>query len=147
MSADMTLLERLNEQIGELEYAKMKLEEKIDDQKHLADWHWRQIRQLTEEENLGLPIPRLEIRYRKDAYNSYADYGLVTRHLMKHIDFTPMSSTRVSKDYADKLELPYRDGAHIVHDKENLNLPAYIVFEGKSKEIPFKHPEERTSNF
>jgi len=147
MSDNMTLLERLNDQIGDLEDTNLQLKEKIADQKHFSDWHWRHIRQLSEEENLGLPLPRLEIRYRKDNYNSYADYGLVTRHFAKHIDFTPMSSTRVSKDYADKLTLPNRDGAHIIHDKESLKLPAYIVFEEKFKEIPFKYPQERTSTF
>lgn len=147
MCADTGLLERLNDQIGELEYTNLQLEKKIADQKHFSDWHWRQIRQISEEENLSLPLPRLEIRYRKDDYNSYADYGLVTRHFAKHIDFTPFSSTRVSKDYADKLELPLRDGAHIIHDGKNLNLPAYVVFEGKSKEIPFNNPQERTNTF
>ena len=147
MSDKLTLEERLNEDLGEAEYKIRKLEEKLENYEYINEWGWRQIRQLTEEENLDLPIPRLELRYRVDNYNAYADYGLVTRHMMKHIDFTPLSSTRVSKDYAEKLSLPHRDGAHIIHDKENLKIPGYIVYNDKFKEIPFKHHQERSDNF
>lgn len=143
----LSLEERLNEQICELEHNNRKLEDQIESTRLHDDWHWRQIRQLSEEENLGLPTPRMELRYRKDDYNSYADYGLVIKHMMGHVEFIPLSSTRVSKDYADKLTLPHRDGAHIIHDKENMNLPGFIVFEDKYKEIPFKTPHERTDNF
>jgi len=144
---NMTLEERLNEQLGEAEYKIRKLEEQLENQQYVDDWRWRQIRQLTEEENLDLPLPRLEIRYRKDDYNAYADYSLVQRHFTNHIDVIPISSTRVSKSYADELTLPHRDGAHIIHDKENLGIPGYIVFKDKYKEIPFKKPQERSDNF
>jgi len=142
----MTLEERLHDSLNEAEYKINKLEQKLEDQSYSDDWHWRQIRQLSEEENLDLPIPRMEIRYRVDDYNAYADYGLVIRHMMKHIDFIPLSSTRVSKEYADRLDLPHRDGAHLIFDKENLKLPAYITYEGKFRVITFKNPHERTNN-
>jgi len=141
----ITLEERLNEQLCALEQENRILEEKLEDRKYHDDWHWRQIRQLSEAENLDLPIPRMEIRYRIDKYNAYADYGLVIKHMLNHIDFIPISSTRVSKEYADKLNLPHRDGAHIIHDKENLALPAYIVYKDKFKEVSFKNPQERTN--
>ena len=143
----MTLEERLHDQLREAEDKIATLEQEIESTQLHDDWHWRQIRQLSKEENLDLPVPRMELRYRKDDYNSYADYGLVIKHMMGHIDFIPLSSSRVSKDYADKLTLPIRDGAHIIFDKENLSLPGYVVFGDKSKDIPFKTPQERTSNF
>ena len=142
-----TIEERLNEQIYELETANRELESKLEDLSFQTDWYWRHIRQLDEEENLDLPLPRLEIRYTLDDYNAYAGYGLVTRHYTGHIDYTPLSSTRVSKSYAEDLTLPHRDGAHIIHDKEKLNIPAYIVFENKFKEILFNNVGERSSNF
>jgi len=146
MSDCKTVEERLHDLLNEAESKIEKLEEKLDDRNYHDDWHWRQIRQLSEEENLDLPIPRMEIRYRKDDYNAYADYGLVIRHMLKHIDFIPLSSTRVSKEYADSLSLPHRDGAHIIHDKGNLDLPAYVIYKDKFKEVDFKHPHERTNH-
>lgn len=141
----MKLEERLNEQLIDAENKIYKLERKLEDSAHTDQWHWRHIFQISEEDNLGLPLPRMEIRYRLDDHNAYADYGLVLRHFTNHIDFIPLSSTRVSKDYAKKLELPYRDGAHIIFDKENLKLPAYIVYGKQAREITFKIPQERTN--
>ena len=139
----MTLEERLNDELCEAEELIADLKRKLEDKEYTDQWSWRHIFQISEEDNLGLPIPRLEIRYRLDEYNAYADYGLVIRHYSKHIDFIPLSSTRVSKEYAGKLELPFRDGAHIIFDKENLKLPAYVTFEKNVREITFKTPQER----
>lgn len=131
----MTLEERLNDQLCEAEDKISKLVRELEDKTYTDQWGWRHIFQISEEDNLGLPIPRMEIRYRVDGYNAYADYGLVIRHFGKHIDFIPFSSTRVGRDYAEKLELPFRDGAHIVFDKGNLNIPAYVTYNNNFKEI------------
>ena len=147
MSDTLTLEERLNEELGEAECKIRQLEEKIENKEYTDEWSWRHIRQLSEEENMDLPIPRMEIRYRVDDYNAYADYGLVTRHFMKHIDFTPLSSTRMGIKSAESLNLPHREGAHIIHDKENLKLPGYVVYKDKFKEIPYTSPHERSSDF
>ncbi len=132
---NLTLEERLNNQLGETEQKLHELEDILKNKEYQSEWQWRHIRQLSELENLNLPIPRLEIRYRLDNYNAYADYGLVIRHLMGHIDFIPFSSTRVSKEYASNLSEPFRDSAHAKHDGSNLNLPIYIVFKDTFKKI------------
>jgi len=132
---NISIEERLNTQLGLAESDIRELEEKMDSQKSLDEWEWRHIRQLSEEENLALPLPRMEIRYRVDEYNSYADYGLVIRHLLKTIEFIPFSSTRLNLECAKELKLPYRDGVHLLHDLENLKLPGYIVFKDNFKDI------------
>jgi len=142
-----TIEERLNGLLSDAEYKISSLEYKLAKYDYVNDWGWRQIKQLTEEENLGLPVPRLELRYSIDAANAYVSYGLVLKHLMGHIELIPFSSTRVSISYAENLTLPHRDGAHIIHDKENLKLPAYVVYKNKYKKIPFKNPSERNDRF
>ena len=132
---DLTILERLNNSLSEAEEKIRKLEDQISQKDYSDSWGWRHIFQISEEDNLDLPVPRLELRYRVDKYNAYADYGLVQKHLLGHIDFIPISSTRVSLNYASVLELPMRDGAHIRHDCVNLRLPAYVVYNKSYKRI------------
>lgn len=80
-------------------------------------------------ENLGLPLPRLEIRWRgMGDYNMVADMGIVYTHFLGHIEFVPMSSTRVNgKRNRNELELPFRDSAHIWHDMEQMRIPGFVV--------------------
>lgn len=97
-------IKELQEEIERLEYVRS--EEKRT-REYEERWRWRHIRTLKEsgkyaadkdviDANWDLPVPRLEIRYRRlDRYNRIADYGLVTQHLGGHISFCPLGSTKV----------------------------------------------------
>lgn len=82
----------------------------------------------TEEENLGLPLPRLEIRTSLLDNGIIAVYFLVTRHFLKYISATPISWTSVSGHYqVNEPHESHRDSHHIRHDMKELNLPGYFV--------------------
>ena len=138
----MNAADRLSDIISEKERRIDELEAQIENSKYEDEWRWRQIRKLTLKENLGLPLPRLEMRYRKHGdYNVIADYGLVHKHLFGDIIFIPFSSTRiggVSACKEDFLELPFRDGAHIQNEMWDLKLPGYVVNGTHYKEISNK---------
>lgn len=136
--------ERLQEEINRLA---LQLEKLRDGD----SWQWRHIRMLKNstngweetkvaDTNFGLPTPRLELRHRdKSDFDHIVDYGLVTEHLLGHIMFIPIGSTRIgggygvpdylSDDQKDlrNLALPFRDGVHIKHDMKRLNLPGFVV--------------------
>lgn len=140
--------ERLNDELNEKENIIEKLEEELETIKYHDEWKWRHIRTLSKEENLGLPIPRLEIRYRTiDDYNLVADYALVYESLMGETTFCPLSATRcgTSFRYLEDLELPFRNGADIMNEMYILNLPGYRVANGKYKKIDLSDPSDLPS--
>ena len=112
-----------------LEQEVRRLEEKLS-------WHERQSDfpespKLDEEQSLGLPVPRLEIRWiRQSDVTATAHYGLVYRHLCDNLVWSSIGTTRVSgpenKDQ-DLTNAPYRDGSHILNEMLTLCLPAYVV--------------------
>ena len=132
------ILSRKDEKIKELEA-------QIRHLTYVDEWAWRQLRQLSDAENMGLPTPRLEIRHRRVSdYTHFIDYGLVIRHFLGHIEFVPLSSTKVSgggKDI-DVMYLPYRDGAHIYNEMFELNLRGFVV-DGEHINIGLPRPESR----
>ena len=138
-----TLIDRLAKQekdMAELEEENNELADRLDAIEYQNKWRWRLVRILSDEENIGLPIPRLEIRWeRLDEFNVRACYSLVYRHLLGRIIAHSLSSTHVGGDWSDNeplsLRLPFRDGAHIMHDMQTLNLPAFVVAGGKSREL------------
>lgn len=142
----------LAEQIEELKHKIHMLEIEKDEREYDERWRWRHIRKLkggtyddVVDTNFDLPTPRLEIRLQTTNFGrTQADYGLVLEHLVGHIDFIPIGSTRMDGGFRPALEkardederqawfkqhlqLPFRDGAHIAHDAHRLNLPAYVV--------------------
>lgn len=136
----MKLVERLNETINNLEATNEELQEKIaslENRFEFDRWQWRAIQRLSTKENLGLPIPRLEIRYREmDESDILGVYGIVYKHLLGDIILVPFSATRIgSHRPLDELDLPFRDGAHIQCEMKSLNLPGYVVAKGKAKKI------------
>ncbi len=133
----LSVEERLNDDLYNKEREIEKLKEEVDDLTYRDDWKWRHIKHLSEEENMDLPVPRLEIRYRAlDKYNVAADYALVYKHLLGHIEFCPLGSTRCSShSYIKNLDLPFRDGAHIRHEMATLKLPGYVVGGSNFREI------------
>ena len=141
----ISLEERLNTRINDLEHDVAKLEHEIQSQKYHDDWQWRQIKELSKEDNGNLPVPRLELRWRHsgDGYNVICDYNLITKHLLGQIILTPLSSTRVGgpgggEATCQRLDTPFRDGAHILHDAKQLGLPAYVVYKDRNKVLEVK---------
>lgn len=151
-----TVEERLNERIEELEDERDELETKIDELESKNEvlengdpWQWRQMRKLTKEENLGLPLPRLELRYRKlDEFEVAIDYALVYEHLVGDIIFAPLGSTKTSgasriKD--DCLETPFRSGADILHDMWHMKLPGFVVNGINSRQLSLEDKNDLPS--
>lgn len=97
-------------------------------------------KKLKEHDNNGLPVPRLEIRYKDtaDPEKLRAEYGLVYRHLCDHLVFATLGLTKIHGAlhyYRDRLDLPFRDGAHIRHEMKTLNLRAFVVYGQHHREL------------
>lgn len=139
-----TVIEHLEGMLEEKDKTIAKLENKIEEFEYRDEWQWRQIRTLSEEENLDLPIPRLEIRHRtKSRYRTVIDYGLVYTHLVGEINFIPISSTKVSGHVSrSEIYMPFRDGAHIYNDMFELNLRGFIIEGSRYKELSLADSEE-----
>lgn len=99
---------------------------------------------LTKEQNLNLPVPRLEIRQSlldnpvgDFGYNVKAEYGMVYEHLTGETIFVPLGSTNIGANLSryDFMGLPFRDGAHIIHDMFMLKLRGFVVYQDKFKEL------------
>lgn len=103
----------------------------------------------------ALPFPRLELRWSKVTEHSYlCKYRLVIsppdkldirsndirkqRYGVHQIE-ADLGETTVTGGYGpwygDKIDLPFRDGVHIVRDSKKLNLPMYVTFDGYACEI------------
>lgn len=92
---------------------------------------WRRHRKMKEADNMGLPVPRLEIRYHHmPGEGMGAHYSLVYEHFLGHLAQIPLGlticgGTRTSEPgYVD---LPFREGAHIISDMLELRLPGYLI--------------------
>jgi len=133
------LLDIKDNKIEELESElnKYKIEEENDIDRE--NWKWTIHKNLSEKENMDLPIPRLELKYNNltdDCYNSEWEYYLVYKHLLGDIICVPLGYTKVSGGnkapiYDGKINLLFRDGAHIKNEAKQLNIPAYVICEGK----------------
>jgi len=129
--------ERLEDLLSKKESEIAELQEKIDAGESFNDWRWRDIRKLSKKENRNLPIPRLEIRYERMADGeSLALYGIVYRHFLKDILLIPFSATKVgSHRPLEVQDLPFRDGAHIRNEMEQLKLPGYLIHGEKTTKL------------
>lgn len=116
------------------------LQEKVEGLENTIDgdtWGWTIHGQLSDEENMGLPIPRLEMRWfplDDRGYNWAALYRLVYRHFLGDTCFIPFGYTRRGGDTEPMAnypeDLPLRDGTHIKSDARQLNLPAFVIYKG-----------------
>ena len=105
-----------------------------DDQERLGDVDTlKHSRQFSDEENMGLPLPRMELRtYELGRGERLCVKYLVTRHYSGHIQANAQSWTNISGGNPAKRgepEDPFRDGANIRYDAVTLKLPAYAVHE------------------
>lgn len=134
-------LDKKDRRISELEAKVEKFEEEEEASTYKDEWRWRHIREWTDKENFGLPVPRLELRWRhtKGGHGIICDYFLVYRHFLNHIQAIPLgSTTRHGGIRNEKLPLdtPFREGTHIGSDMEELKLRGFVVnTDGKWREL------------
>ena len=131
-AAEERLLELLDTKDTEID----QLTEQVEELKQLARGRygaWTMHEKLPEDQ--PLPVPRLEMAWEhEDEWHVVVLYRLVYRHLLGHCVGVPFGHTRVSGSGVQplrygRLDLPFRDGAHIRHDAESLNLPAFLIYE------------------
>lgn len=91
---------------------------------------------LSLEENLNLPLPRLEIRVincpNPTGYQQFANiYGIVRENFDKQIELTPLEwslpTTPGRKETLEDVSLSWRLEAHLMSDMIDLNIPGYWV--------------------
>lgn len=132
MADKMTAIERLEALLDEKDEEIHTLEAEKAEREYGDRWGW--MRQRKSEEAEGLPVPRLEIRWRKlNDWERVAEYSLVYRFFHGEVIRVPMSVTKQSGGpvvHGDMVSTPFRDGAHIQHDMRHLNLPGYAISDG-----------------
>lgn len=144
------IMEQLEKALEEKDRLIADLIEKVKRLEYHDEWSWRQVKDLTDEENLGLPVPRLELRYRVISdYLHFVDYGLVYRHLLGTIEFVPIGCTKIGgkvmRTAAAQLSTPFRDGAHTYNDMFELNLRGFVVNGSEYRELTFEDSEVPSS--
>ena len=140
-----TIEERLAEQLDEKDAEIGRLREQIEalEQRVRTGAVWA-VPTRIEERPEPLLVPRLEIVWEKehptgDWYSATATYRLVYRHLLGRLVAVALGRTRVDNSIGrppidpllDRVELPFRDGAHLRHDAKILCLPAYAICEDR----------------
>lgn len=133
-AVNTALVEKTNH-IEELEEVNAKLKKRLD-QSHDA----LMVARTNGPDDGVLPVPRLELEWEcqdKDWQAFVVRYRLVYKHYLGAIISVPLSYTRVGQ-HADNtpwrsrykpgtLELPMREGCHIMHDAAQFGIPAYAV--------------------
>lgn len=144
----MTIEERLSQTIDEQEERISELEEENRILRAFVPWTEHTIAK--EDAPLGLPLPRLEIVWKKlerdpRGYDWRCTYQLVYRHLVDDVVSVPLGETKITWTREPvgsdgKIELPFRDGAHIHHDAMELDLPAFVRYGDRAQKIdPTQH--------
>lgn len=132
------LLDERDERIAELETQVDTLNGRLD----RTNWAWAIPRRV--EARPSLPIPRLEIELLDvSEYEWVWEYRLVYEHFVDGQIVVPFGKTTGRGSVgplrsADKpIELPLRDGAHILHDAEEMRLPAFIIHGERVDRLPY----------
>ena len=134
-------LEDRDSTIGELKAQVEAYETEEEEKKYQNAWRWRELRKFTLEENLKLPLPRLEMRWEGEGWsNRMATQFLVYRHFLKHIVAVPLGSTQQGGGYDNddserqkRTDLPFRDGAHMKSNMRTMGLRGFVVaMDGKT---------------
>jgi hypothetical protein len=109
----------------------------------------------------GLPVPRLEMRVEcRESDRGYvtervSTQYLVYRHHLSHLVAVPLGSTSSKGSWPTRevavrawsggIEVPHRDGFHLVHNAKHLKLPAFVISGDEAFEVVLdaheKHPE------
>ncbi len=99
---------------------------------------------ITLEGEQTLPVPRLEMLYESENDNWFdfkVKHRLVYRHFLGHCEAIPLGETKSGGSrgdppiYNDKIELPFRDGAHIAHNAAAMGFPAFAVLGDRVEKI------------
>lgn len=132
-----TIEERLAEQLDQKETKIRELKDELDGLRGLMEMeaafmpgNWPE-----PVDSPAIPENRLELVFIPSEgfgwRNYLVGYRLVYRHFLGHLAWAALSWTRCDSGYGsgepDEDRLPRRDGRHIHHDSESLNLPAYRV--------------------
>lgn len=133
----MTTEERLEELLDQKDEEIARLSQELDALKNKARadaWAWAIHTESPERE--GLPVPRLEIRYKRTGLACYEwTSALCYRDLTKTVICVPLGHTRVDRICGENSapvckgepELPYRDGAHVLSNSLELDLPLFAI--------------------
>jgi len=136
-----TAIERLEELLDEKD-AEI---EKLQDQNKALERElrgsldgWR--RETTIEDDGVLAVPRLELICEPHEERGWHDhtvtYRMVYRHLLDHLVAMPLGCTRISGGSgARPTHLPFRDGAHAMHDGAHFGLPLYSIIPGEPPKL------------
>jgi hypothetical protein len=127
-------LERLEDQLSTKDRELEKARETIDNLRSALEGSkdgWRRAQELQDDGKL--PVPRLELAY--VSINEWREfkivYRLVMRHLLGQLLGYPLSQTVTQGGSGRRPEgaadLPFRDGAHAMHDSAHLGLPLYKI--------------------
>ena len=139
------VLELIDEQREEIDSLNQQLQEFKDQSEQ--DWKWARHRSVDKDES-GLPVPRLEIRCEPvtpDWYMWRWEYALVYKHLLGNVVTVPLGETKCSGGTNQPpirngiIDTPIRDGVHIAHDAEQLNLPAFAICNGVINKIVIRN--------
>lgn len=134
MDAVQRLQEILDAKDAEIEESNGKLE-RLERQLAGSLNGWRESEEWTDDGEL--PVPRLELVYRQlSGWGSYeVVYRLVMKHLCDQIVGVPLGRTKIDGSDREPIGLPFRDGAHAMHDSAHLQLPVYRLLPGKPPKL------------
>lgn len=122
---------------AKLEEAEARIAELEEDNERIRTWlPWTEHEFLDGEEQPDLPVPRLELLWEEGrferGYRWQCKYRLVYRHYTEGLMAVPLGITSVGNmdkpNRYGRLEVPIRDGAYVVHDAKQLNLPAFVRY-------------------
>lgn len=132
--------DRLASQLEEADERIMELENEVERFKDARPWTEHED---VENDNLNLPVPRLEMLWEhgefRYGYQYRCKYRMVYRHFLGQCVAVPLGETlvgtKLQPDHYGEINIPFRDGAHIKSEARSLNLPAYVRWDGKAERI------------
>ena len=146
-------LERLEELLDLKDEEIERLQEQLSaaEQRAEANHRWTTHIEVPTDNHPDLPLPRLELlwddlgeRGDGEGYATQIRYDLVYRHYRGHIEHVPMGSSRTSARIEKvtqygKIDLPYRDGAHILYDMAHLGIPAFAIIGARIDQLTWDY--------
>lgn len=149
MSEAEDTLEQIREIVAEQSNERIReLEQRIQELEGEAERDWTGLCVPREATNrAGAPVPRLELRALRDEsgggwHRTTWEYVLIYKHFSQVIENDADKVTEIMLGHTDvsggsgkapirdgRIAGPFRDGAHICHDRDHLGLPAFLVCE------------------
>lgn len=122
-----TKLEKQKKRLEEVAERAYKLNELLNND----DLGWSTLS--LDDDDGGLPVPRLELRWKTNEHSATCWYLLVHLHLRGHVQINPLGMTKCRgyggnlTAHGDTRDIPFRDGAHAQHDSVSLGLPLFVT--------------------